>query len=488
MQVRNILLNNFANNIKMLTVCCRPDDEGALAKLFGAEDRDPFVFAAPGVKGAALQSEELSAISDAAHVGNSLKLAPQKKITNLLKNKQTRKNSYMLLARGNGLSYNDCCFNHDGIIVDMGRLNHLLSFDKQSGILICQGSTTFADLFLVSPNFIPPVIPGTIKATVAGGIAHDIHGKNNGLAGSFGRHIQWLDLLLSNKQLLRCSPHENVKLFYATIAGLGLTGIITRIAIKMTKASHFVAVQTEKNYDFTTLIARMQQLDTTYEYQVAWLDLIKERSILSLANSINHETINRTANCIANSSYQLPKLPFPLINFNLIKLLNQYYFHKTQPSLKILPLKLFNNPLDLISNYGRLYGKNGFIQFQAVFSASAALETIQELMSIINATRAQPTLAVLKLFSQAGTGLLSFVQPGFTIAIDFINNDMAHKAILTMNKLITKINGKIYLAKDLFLTAMQFSKQYPNCEQFKQIIAEINSQMRSDLSRRLKVH
>lgn len=83
-----------------------------------------------------------------------------------------------ILMRGSGLCYNDSCFNTDGFIIDSERLNHFINFDHETGIVLCQGGVSLKDLFLVHPDFIPPVLPGTIHITVAGGIAHDVHGKN----------------------------------------------------------------------------------------------------------------------------------------------------------------------------------------------------------------------------------------------------------------------------------------------------------------------
>ncbi len=387
-----------------------------------------------------------------------------------------------ILARGNGSSYGDCCLNHRGVVIDTSRLNHLISFDEQSGLLVCQGSVTFADLFLVSPHYVPPVIPGTLRATVAGGIANDVHGKNNHHQGTFGHHVQWLDLQLG-KRSFRCDQTINSELFHATLAGLGLTGIIKQAAINMRKASHFVAVQYEKYSEFATLLERMQKGGCEFDYQVAWLDLVNQpRALLSLANHC--EQTNSTT---PQRYHTIPKLPIRLINAWLIKQFNHYYFNKQRTTQRILPLTQFNNPLDSIGHWNRLYGKNGLLQFQAVVNIDIGLIALSELLAIIRSQQATPTLAVLKYFTKAGAGLLSFAQPGFTLAIDFINNPQAQKAIAMMNEWITNAKGKIYLAKDLLLTKEQFAQQYPNHKQFSQLLSQYESTMSSNLSKRLGI-
>ncbi len=389
-----------------------------------------------------------------------------------------------MLARGAGLSYNDSCLNSNGVVIDTQRFNHLISFNKDSGIAVCQASTPFKDLFLLDPEFIPPVIPGTVHATVAGGIAHDVHGKNNPHEGSFGRHILWFELLINDKKI-RCSREEHSDLFDATIAGLGLTGIITRVAIRLKKASRCVQVENSSFSSFKALMGHMSTHNLTHDYQVAWLDLLntEQNSILSLAS---HCTAVSLPLKKEKSAHKVPKLPFSLIKSWNMKLFNKMYATSKKPK-ELLSLEEFNNPLDKIAHWNRLYGPKGLIQFQAVFNQENALNTLEQLINLIQNYKATPTLAVLKLFSQAGEGILSFCQPGFTIAIDFIHNPAAQQAIKAMNQLISEINGRIYLAKDLLLTPEQYRAIYKNHDRFSQVLAHHQCSMQSDLAKRLGI-
>jgi FAD/FMN-containing dehydrogenase len=396
------------------------------------------------------------------------------------------KQSQGLLARGHGLSYSDCCVNDKHTMVDTSRLNHMISFDPKTGIAVCQAAVAFSDLFLLHPEFIPPVVPGTLYVTVAGGVANDIHGKNNPHKGSFGHHIEWIELRL-NAQLFRCSSTENTELFNATLAGLGLTGIITRVAIRMRKASHFVTKRTEKWTCMASLLQHMQHEGIQYDHQVAWLDLLNEpRALLSLANHVEciHEEPGSQP---LRHQHTLAKLPIRLIYRSIMKQFNRAYYHRANTTPQTQSFWQFNNPLDAIHHWNRAYGSRGLLQFQAVFHVTEAHITLDTLLTIIKTHQATPTLAVLKYFTQAGKGLLSFTEPGFSIAIDFINNEKARHAIKAMNQLMTTLSGKVYLAKDLFLTGEQFTIMYPNHRKFCELITRINSPMSSSLSRRLGI-
>lgn len=386
-----------------------------------------------------------------------------------------------ILARGSGLSYSDSNLCNEGLIIDTSRLNHLIEFDPGTAIAVCQGGASIKDLFLFHPEFIPPVIPGTVHATVAGGIAHDVHGKNNHHAGSFGHHVLWFDLLIRDK-VYHCSREENKELFLATIGGLGLTGIILRVGLQLKNASRCVQVENKQFDSIKSLTETMSTYGLNYNYQVAWLDLLHQgpRSLLSFANHSASFTYKE------EKSHTVSKFPFGLIKQWNMKLFNTFYFNSKKPTEQ-LPLEQFNNPLDKMQHWNRLYGPKGLIQFQAVFNQEHAHSTIEHLVQIIRSNQATPTLTVLKLFIQPGDGLLSFCRAGFTIAIDFIHNTHAQKAITAMNQFITELNGRIYLAKDLLLTPEQFRNMYPHHEQWSQIIKRYQSPMQSELAKRLRI-
>jgi len=388
-----------------------------------------------------------------------------------------------ILARGNGLSYSDCCVNDKETIIDTSRLNHIISFDRKTSIAVCQGAVTFQDLFLLDSDFIPPVIPGTLKATLAGGIANDVHGKNNHQEGSLGDHIIWLELQISNKSII-CSNSVNKELFKATIGGLGLTGVIKRIAIKLKKASPFVLKKSIKFTYIEDLLKYMQVEGIKEDYQVAWLDLLnKTRTILTVASHI--EPKKQNLSIIPKNKFSIPKFSPRLINKYLMKQFNRAYFHNVKPDEKIISLLDYNNPLDKINNWNYLYGKNGLLQFQAIFNEDNAIDIISNLLILINKHKAIPTLSVLKYFTKEGLGLLSFTKKGFTLAIDFINNKEAKSAIIAMNGFITRSGGSVYLAKDLNLNREQFIKMYPKHKEFAELLNKYNSPMSSLLGKRL---
>ncbi|HEY4233278.1 MAG TPA: FAD-binding oxidoreductase, partial [Lacipirellulaceae bacterium] len=109
-----------------------------------------------------------------------------------------------MIPRGLGRSYGDAATLAGGTVVLGERLNRLLAFDEQTGLLTCEAGVSFADILatFVPRGFFLPVTPGTKFVTLGGAIAADIHGKNHHRHGSLGNFVESLDLWTGTNELL----------------------------------------------------------------------------------------------------------------------------------------------------------------------------------------------------------------------------------------------------------------------------------------------
>ena len=129
-------------------------------------------------------------------------------------------------------------------------------------------------LSIVRSSADTPVSPGTQFVTLGGMVAADIHGKNHHLAGGFGNHIESLTLVQSDGQSITCSATENAELFRATIGGMGLTGIITTVTLRV------MAVETPFIRQVLIAAPNLDALFRAFEeskdwtYTVAWTDCL----------------------------------------------------------------------------------------------------------------------------------------------------------------------------------------------------------------------
>ena len=212
--------------------------------------------------------------------------------------------------------------NDGGILVDTISLNRFISFDRNQGLLRCEAGVTLEEILdlIVLQGWFLPVTPGTKFVTVGGAIANDIHGKNHAQGGTFGCHIQQLEILRSDGQRILCSPTENADWFQATIGGLGLTGLILWAEIQLKPIhSPFWDLETIKFKsleEFFEIAAESEEAG--YEYTVAWLDSMAKGSALGRG------WFQRANNATPpfNQSLTLPKkrrltVPFNFPNFTL---------------------------------------------------------------------------------------------------------------------------------------------------------------------------
>lgn len=194
-------------------------------------------------------------------------------VMNLIQNGNT-------IARGNGRAYGDCAVSNTNTI-HMKHLNRLLAFDTDSGQLVAEAGVLLADVIetFLSRGWFPAVTPGTKFVTLGGMVAADVHGKNHHKDGSFGNYVDWIDVLTANHSIQRCSRTTNPELFAWTIGGMGLTGIILRIAMRLRPVSSAWIEQRTIAADNITHAIELFEQSKNSTYSVAWIDCLQTGSI-----------------------------------------------------------------------------------------------------------------------------------------------------------------------------------------------------------------
>jgi FAD/FMN-containing dehydrogenase len=385
------------------------------------------------------------------------------------------------LPFGNGRSYGDICLNQGGLIVDCRGLNRFISFDTIRGTLRCEAGVLLSEILaeVVSKGWFLPVTPGTQFVTVGGAIASDVHGKNHHRAGTFGCHLRCFELLRSDGTRLQCSPTENADWFCATIGGLGLTGLITWAEIQLQRIAGQYIDQEVIRYgclsDFFRLSA---ESDPSFAYTVAWVDCLAKGPSLGRGLFIrgNHSERSKAR----QPKWTPPRMTFPidppvsLVNGFTLKLLNAiYYRRQLQPRHRsLVHFVPFFYPLDAIQNWNRMYGKNGFLQYQCVLPFGNAEASIREILERICLAKAGSFLGVLKVFgSLPSPGLLSFPRRGVTLALDFPNRGQETFDLLNRLDEVTRAaKGAVYPSKDARMSAASFHAYFPQLRRFENYI------------------
>lgn len=390
-----------------------------------------------------------------------------------------RSHATSYIAYGCGRSYGDAALNDSGITICMTRCNHLLSFDSDNMTLICESGVTLRD---IQETFLPKgfslvTSPGTGLVTVGGAIANDVHGKNQDCVGSFGYHVHWFDLLLASGEIVRCSRDENDVLFYATIGGLGLTGIITIACIQLQRHSMMVQVRNEVIDSIEAFIDRLQALQGKVTYSVGWIDTTARdaqlgRGILSTAEPDSTGVISvNTATRYAVPSF----FPSSVLNPWSIRVFNHMRFNR-EKKRRVFSQHLlqFLYPLDALQDWYRLYGRRGFYQFQCVLPHAQAKAGMRALLEAVEKSSQVAYLGVIKSFGKEGLGLLSFPMQGVTLALDFPNRANTVTLLNILAALTVEHQGRVYLAKDACLSAENVSVMYPRLAAFQQVLAVVD--------------
>jgi decaprenylphospho-beta-D-ribofuranose 2-oxidase len=185
-------------------------------------------------------------------------------------------------------------------------------------------------------------------------------------------------------------------------------------------------------------------------------------------------------------------LPAWALNSRSIGAFNTLYYQlagkKQQPFLSGYDSYFY--PLDAISNWNRLYGKRGFVQYQCVIPEASAFGGIKILLHELSASRRPSFLAVLKRLGAQGNGMLSFPMAGYTLALDLPIRDEGLFALLDkLDEIVLLHGGRVYLAKDARLSAEHFRAMYPRYDEWCKIKNEIDpgNYFNSSLARRLQI-
>jgi len=377
------------------------------------------------------------------------------------------------LAYGNGRSYGDVCLNPDGLLWATKGLDHFIAFDDETGVLDCEAGVLLRDIqqTLMPRGWMLPVTPGTQLITVGGAIANDVHGKNHHVMGSFGDHVLALRLLRTDGEVIDCGPKEKVDWFAATVGGMGLTGVIVQVRIQLRKiAGPWLEAENVPYANLDTFFELADGSEATWEYTVSWIDCISHgggRGIFMRGNHVDAHD----APPPKQGKKTVPLVPpISLVNRLSLRPFNFAYYH--MQALKRGKTRVhyepFFYPLDNLLEWNRIYGPRGFYQYQSVVPRAVGRDAVGAMLKEIARSGDGSFLAVLKTFgNRQPLGMMSFPQPGVTLALDFPNHGKrTHALFARLDAIVREVGGRVYPAKDARMPRYLFESGYPRLNEF----------------------
>lgn len=407
-----------------------------------------------------------------------------------------------LIARGLGRSYGDCAQNAGGMVLDGPKMSGLLDLDLTTGLATVRAGTSLDDLmrWLVPLGYFVPVTPGTRMVTVGGAIAVDVHGKNHHKKGSFCNHVESFRLLDGRGEVREVSASGDPEVFWATAGGIGLTGVLLDATIRMTPVSSSrLLVDTDRAADLDEVMALMVDSDHLYEYSVAWIDLLATgagmgRSILQRGRfaTADEARAEGVTDVLEYRTSQFPSppdvIPSFLLNHWTTKAFNELWFRKAPVRRRdeLQTIEAFFHPLDMISDWNRIYGRRGFLQWQFAVPDDAG-DVVRTSVERLSSRGISSFLAVLKRFGPGNNGYLSFSRKGWTLALDIPVLPGLDRLLDELDEMVVEAGGCLYLAKDSRVRPELLGAMYPRLDEWREIREKLDPEgrFRSDMGRRL---
>ena len=372
------------------------------------------------------------------------------------------RNNNEVIARGNGRCYGDASLSEH--IFSTKRLNKFISFDRLNGIIECESGVLLSQILeiIVPQGYFLYVTPGTKFISVGGAIASDVHGKNHHAEGCFSEYVEAFSLLNENSEVITCSRTENTDKFWATIGGMGLTGIILSAKFKLKNIETAYIRQESIKAQNLDEIFKLFEESESWTYNVAWIDCLQTgknigRSILMRGeHAFKHELPKKLQqNPLRLKQKFIPKVPFYFPDFMLnkwsVRLFNYLYFNKQKRKeiKNFVDYETFFYPLDVVNDWNKIYGKKGFIQYQMVIPKEKGKEGMKKILETIAKSGNGSFLAVLKLFGKENPlAYNAFPLEGYTLALDFKVNSKLTKLVADLDEIVEEFGGRIYLTKD----------------------------------------
>jgi decaprenylphospho-beta-D-ribofuranose 2-oxidase len=406
-----------------------------------------------------------------------------------------------VVARGLGRSYGDAAQNAGGEVLRLTALDRVVDLDVEKGTCTVEAGVSL-DLLLRSLfplGWFPTVVPGTRFVTVGGAFASDIHGKFR--LGSFADSVERIRLVTPARGALSAGPDSDAEVFWATAGGMGLTGVVTEVTMRMHPVeTTWFTVDTERARDVDDCMARMVASDGDYRYSVAWIDgLATGRSLgRAVLTRGNHATLAdlppkhrpRARAFAPRSLLRAPGwVPSGLLNPLTVRAFNELWFRKAPHERRgeIQSLGQFFHPLDGVEGWNSIYGPRGFVQYQYAVPYGAE-HVVRRTLERLSSERVASFLAVLKRFEHDAGGPLGFPLRGWTLALDIPVGPPGLAQLLDeLDELVAAAGGRVYLTKDARLAPGMLGAMYPELGRWRATRAALDPEhlLRSDMDRRL---
>lgn len=360
-----------------------------------------------------------------------------------------------MLPVGAGTSWGDCGTLSGGPLLDSRSHARIHDFDKATGTVTADAGVSLAHLLAhVAPTHVPPVLPGSGRATLGGAIACDIHGRNHHRRGSLGAHL--LEITLSRSDVAgEITLRPGDRLFAATVGGLGMTGQIERARLRLLPvAGPTVCEEARRLKDLEATFAALAEAALRHEYVLASIDGLAHGASLGRGHLV-----------VADHAPDEPRLAFSR---------RRSAIPQRAPAGAVARLARFL----AVPRGGRVrsLGADAFFfgpdrgrpapvhRHRAILPVAQAAETVRRLLGLVEVAGVPPALTLLQPFGANGSpGPLAFAQYGYALTLDLPARAPATPALLhALDRATLDAGGTLDPASDRHMTPETFARAFPD--------------------------
>lgn len=375
--------------------------------------------------------------------------------------------------RGAGQSYGDLVVNEGGAVLDLARLAGIMELDQVHGVVRARAGTTIEALWqeVLPRGWWPPVVPGTMKVTLGGAVAANVHGKNHWSAGSIGQHVLAITLMRADGELVTLGAPGAPPLEQA-IGTLGLAGTILDVTLQLHRVhSGLLDVESMATGSLAHTLEAIEVGAESWTYAVAWIDCFPAaeragRGVLHFARYLPPDH-PRAGVALTPREQALPGRILGLVPRSQAWRGLRAFFH--DPGMRALNLgrylggrrhhgrrsleshARFHFLLDYVPGWKRAYHPHGLVQYQLFVPRAAARYALGKALELQRTTGVYSYLGVVKRH-RADPFPSAYAMDGFSLALDFPVRpgrlDRMVRLFRSYDALLREVGGGIYAAKD----------------------------------------
>lgn len=397
--------------------------------------------------------------------------------------------------RGSGLSYCQAAAAEAVPSLSTANMQRILELDRDACTIRVEAGCTIGELLrhLVGRGYWFPVLPGHPRISLGGCVAFNTHGKTQHDIGQFSDHVAALNLYHPDHGELRCSRDERPGLFDLTVGGMGLTGWILDVTLRIEPIpgpSIRRRARPVKNFVDAVDVMEGSHRDGVHLY--SWNDAMRGGSDFGAGVVYEESFVDVPARAKSKYRQLSPArrgrlVPLPMWNRWTAMLVNRAYraleSRRDDRTMAALDAAF---PINGKEGYFHAFGARGFHEYQIIVPRDAWAETIESVRSAVAETKACITLASLKLFAGRGHHLW-FRGDGVCLTLDAPAVPGTLHLFARLDLLAIELGAPVNLSKDSRLDRDAVAAIFPGYDQFWSDLDEFDPARRVDSELRRRI-